>query len=185
MVVYSDLRSPREAICNAVRDEEDILDETCGFIFLGTPHQGSAVSVLGAVVAYITGFLGSNTMLLRSLVQHKSQLSDLNEKFMKTINLKKGQGHNVGLVSFIETKPTYLFNCFSIGLVGKSALSYMISLTFFYIVNRDSASGTSEKIIPIDTDHSGLNKCARKTDRLYTELESAIKDIRPKYVGLA
>jgi hypothetical protein len=116
------LISPRQAICSAGDDEEDILNEMCGFVFLGTPHQGSSVSVLGAIAAYVTGFLGSNTMLLRSLIQRKAQLSDLNEKFMKIINLKKGQGQNIDLVSFTETKPTYMFNCFSIGLVGKNAL---------------------------------------------------------------
>lgn len=46
------------------------------------------------------------------------------------------------------------------------------------IVDRDSADGPSEKNIPIKTDHSGLNKCARKEGQLYKELKHAVDRIR-------
>jgi hypothetical protein len=105
-----------------VVDTEEIIHDTCGFIFLGTPHQGSAISIFGAALAYITGFLGSSTILLLSLSRNKSQLSDLDDKFMDRMKMKEGRGEKAEMVSFHETKPTYLFNWFSIGLVSINAL---------------------------------------------------------------
>ena len=111
-------------------DEEEIVNETCGFIFLGTPHQGSIVSILGTVAAYITGFLGSNNVLLLSLFRHRPELSDLNERFIKSMKKKEDKGQRAQILSFIETKPTYVFKWFSIGLVSKRALFYKILLRF-------------------------------------------------------
>ena len=113
-----------EALCNTVADSEDIIHDTCGFIFLGTPHQGSTTSIFGAILAYITGFLGSNAMLLLSLSRNKSQLSDLDDRFMNTVKVKEQRGEKADMVSFHETKPTYLFDWLSIGLVSFSLFCY-------------------------------------------------------------
>ncbi|PHH93085.1 hypothetical protein CDD83_1370 [Cordyceps sp. RAO-2017] len=45
-------------------DSRAIADETHGILFLGTPHQGSAASSAGAIVASLTAFLGPVTPTL-------------------------------------------------------------------------------------------------------------------------
>ncbi|TRX88006.1 hypothetical protein FHL15_011108 [Xylaria flabelliformis] len=46
------------------------------------------------------------------------------------------------------------------------------------IVDRDSAEGPATKIIDIDTDHSGLNKCPRPSGELHNAIVDAIKEMR-------
>ncbi|KAH8878672.1 hypothetical protein GQ53DRAFT_81806 [Thozetella sp. PMI_491] len=146
----------------------EIMDDTCGIIFLGTPHQGSSVSVLGAVMAFLTGFLGSNATLLLSLKSHQDQLSDLADAFRTSMaqkedrRQKEGRRQKAKIKSFYETKPTYLLGWLSIGLV----------------VTRDSATVHADETIAIDTDHSGLNKCSGREAELYKQLEKAILDLQ-------
>ncbi|KAI1131604.1 CHAT domain-containing protein [Nemania abortiva] len=143
-------------ICNAkINDYQDLLNETRGIFFLGTPHQGSDISIFAIIAARLTAYLGSNQMLPLLLQKHKPELSDLNDAFLDVIKGLRSQ-----IFCFVETKPTYLFKFISIGP----------------IVDRDSASGAWDRR-PINTNHSGLNKCLRKDDPVYSELESALRDI--------
>ena len=99
-------------------DYRDILNATCGIIFLGTPHQGSDVSSLGAFAASVTSLLfGSNKMLLISLQKHSAGLSDLQNNFSASIS------KDIILYSFYETMPTYIFNCIPVGLVSLETIS--------------------------------------------------------------
>jgi hypothetical protein len=111
-----------KALCKSGDDSREIVDDTCGIIFLGTPHQGSPVSVTGAIAALLTGFLGSNTTLLLSLRNHQEQLSNLEDQFVSCMKQKEGRRQKTEIISFHETKPTYLLGWFSIGIVSTSAL---------------------------------------------------------------
>ena len=103
-------------ICQALcrKNAEKILNDTSGIIFLGTPHDGSSVSTAGAVVARATGFLGSNFALPLALQSHGSNLSDLSRSFEEA---KQLQSEKLQIISFRETKPTYIFGWLSLGLV--------------------------------------------------------------------
>jgi hypothetical protein len=140
------------------------------------------VSVAGAAAAFLTGFLGSNTTLLLALRYHTDQLLDLERRFRTCIEEKEGRRQKTRIVSFHETKPTYLLGWFSIGLVSVNALYIANCLTFPEIVISDSAQGYSVKIIDIDTDHSGLNKCSRREDQLYKELKCVLDRLTPYVV---
>jgi hypothetical protein len=154
-----------------------IADDTCGIIFLGTPHQGSPVSVAGATVTFLTGFLGSNTTLLLSLRNHQAQLTDLERRFRYCMELKERRRQKTEMISFCEAKPTYVLGWLSIGIVSASTPYISSYLTFPEVVTPDSAMGPAAKIIPVDVDHSGLNKCSRRDDKLYTELRNVIKNV--------
>jgi HEAT repeat protein len=43
------------------------------------------------------------------------------------------------------------------------------------IVSKESARGLSTKLIPIDTNHSGLNKCRSSSDQIFHEISKAVK----------
>lgn len=88
-------------------DAQEIMKNVSGFIFLGTPHQGSRQSILGALLASITSGLGSDSTILCSLGSHNKELRNLEKTFQS--NLKSNESHQrrIKVRSFHETKPTY------------------------------------------------------------------------------
>lgn len=106
-----------QALCNPNPNARDIIDNTYGIIFLGTPHQGSSLSRVGIIIARITASLGSNTALLFSLMSHQKVLSDLDVRFVQCIKDKENRRQKTQIVAFCETKPTYVLG-FSLGRVS-------------------------------------------------------------------
>lgn len=104
-----------KALCT--NDSQDIVDDTAGIIFLGAPHQGSSASIAGAMLAALTGFLGSDTTLLLSLKNHGAQLSNLVDAFDSRIAPNERRQRKVPITSFYETKKTYLLGV-SLGVVS-------------------------------------------------------------------
>ncbi|KAK3317361.1 hypothetical protein B0T19DRAFT_290469 [Cercophora scortea] len=151
----------KEALSLATTEAREIVNNTSGMIFLGTPHEGSHLSLLGAIVAALSGFTGSASGVLLSLKHHEAQLSDLESSFRGSIEERK-RTHDVTIISFYEERPTMIFKWLSLGL----------------IVGRDSARAYSSKHIGIDTDHSGLNKCSGRDDELYEVLRRELEEIK-------
>ncbi|KAJ8108670.1 hypothetical protein ONZ43_g6353 [Nemania bipapillata] len=150
----------KEALILALRRSEtaeQIIFDTSGIIFLGTPHQGSTLSIFAFLAAWVTGFLGSSTGLLLTLQHHSSQLSDLEVQFDHVRKSLRAKIHSI-----FETKPLYILGCLSLGL----------------IVDRDSARGPADKVTNVDTDHSGLNKCLGPSDELYGAILGAVGEMR-------
>ncbi|KAK4077222.1 hypothetical protein Purlil1_12436 [Purpureocillium lilacinum] len=150
----------KHALCG--QDAKEAVDDTSGIIFLGTPHLGSSASVAGAILAFATGLLGSDTTLLLSLKSHDAQLSNLAARFRSCVVPNKRQAQKTRIISFYETKSMYLLGWLSIGR----------------LVARDSAVLHADEEHDIDSDHSGLNKCAGRGDELYQKLKKAVYDLR-------
>ncbi|KAI1409068.1 peptidase C14 [Hypoxylon sp. FL1857] len=150
----------KHALCKLGSDSGDILDETRGIVFLGTPHLGSPIARLGATLAWLFSPLGSADLLPLSLRYHGTELSDLAARFSDCMQ-QKDRKITIKIVSFRETKPTYLFGWLPLGL----------------IVDRDSAEKHSHKRITVDTDHSGLNKCRDEKDEVYIKLQEEIRTL--------
>lgn len=111
--------------------KEDIVDSTCGVVFLGTPHYGSRLSTPAAAAAFVSGVFGSDTTLLYSLTYGSKQLSELEESFGTLVKNQTDRGKKLEIVSFRETMKTYILGWVSIGLVSASAsyLNVVNSLT--------------------------------------------------------
>ncbi|OTB02461.1 hypothetical protein M426DRAFT_195206 [Hypoxylon sp. CI-4A] len=148
----------KEALC-ATECSTDILSNTSGIIFLGTPHQGSSVSYLAARLASWTSFLGSDNTLLLSLRNDGQYLRSLEERFRVRVGNRLTSDK---IISFCETKPTLIFGWLSIGL----------------IVNKNSAFGNAMELVDLDTDHTGLNKFSGKDDPRYKKLSEYVKALR-------
>lgn len=101
--------------------EQDIVDSTCGVAFLGTPHNGSPLSMLAAALAFVSSILGSDTTLLYTLREGSQQLLDLERRFRLLVTGQEGRREKLEIVSFWETLPTRAFRLFSIGKVSASA----------------------------------------------------------------
>ncbi|KAM3558268.1 hypothetical protein MY1884_004072 [Beauveria asiatica] len=151
----------KQALCS--NDSQEIVDDTLGILFLGTPHQGSSVSVAGALLAWISGLLGSDMTLLLSLKRHDAQLSSLADAFRSRVAPNERRQRKVPITSFYETKKTYFLGL-SLGIVVSRGSA---------VVHADVGESHS-----IETDHSWLNKCGGPTDTLYTKLTDAIRHLK-------
>ncbi|QYT03667.1 hypothetical protein H0G86_010613 [Trichoderma simmonsii] len=156
----------KEALSSDLEDTQRIVEDTCGIIFLGTPHLGSPIAGFGATLAYLTGFLGSNTGLLLLLRSNGEMLVNLSIAFQSCLERKYQQlDKKTKIVSICEQKPTYLLNWLYAGLIVPLA-----SATF----------GTNfMEVFKVDKDHSGLNKCPNSEDPLYKVLTAQLHKIRP------
>ncbi|OAA35576.1 Armadillo-like helical [Cordyceps fumosorosea ARSEF 2679] len=94
---------------------------------------------------------------------HNAQLSNLADAFGSRIAPNERRPRKVPIISFYETKKTYL-----------------LGLSLGVVVSRDSATvhADCDKRHSIETDHSGLNKCGGPTDTLFTELAAAIQRLK-------
>ncbi|KAF5508836.1 NACHT, LRR and PYD domains-containing protein 10 [Colletotrichum fructicola] len=145
----------KQALC-VMGLSSSTLEDTCGIIFLGTPHQGSSLSIAASLLGKLTALLGSNTALLLTLQSNHNQLSDLEDDFRRIAADKH-------ITSLYETKPMFFLG-FSIGC----------------IVNRESARGYSKDPISIDTDHAGLNKFDGPDHPGFREIKTVIEKLRAK-----
>ncbi|RDA94102.1 hypothetical protein CP533_6594 [Ophiocordyceps camponoti-saundersi (nom. inval.)] len=152
----------KEALCIAGDDEKEIVDDTHGIVFLGTPHQGSAASTLGAMAASLMTLAGSDASLMLSLKSRKKQLSDLEERFGQCMKEKQRRREKTELVCFSETKP-----------------SWIAGIPIGVIVDRDSARCWDAEVVHVDVDHSGLNKCSGPDDSLYVMLRDKLQRLVP------
>lgn len=112
-----------QALCDPSEDSREIFSNTCGIIFLGTPHNGSPISGLAAMVALCTRLLGSNTGLLLALRSNEAHLSDLSKRFTRCLEDNENKGQRTKVISICEQKPTYILEILSVGLVRKSAFT--------------------------------------------------------------
>ncbi|KAL7815810.1 hypothetical protein V8C26DRAFT_401632 [Trichoderma gracile] len=156
----------KEALSANEEDTEKVLEDTHGIIFLGTPHLGSPIAGFGATIAYLTGFLGSDTGLLLSLRSNGELLRKLSEAFQDKLYQKKQDlGRETKIVSICEQKPTYLLDWLYAGKIVPSE-SATFGTNFMQVFN-------------VDKDHSGLNKCPGLDDPLYKELTTQLRKLKP------
>jgi hypothetical protein len=118
----------KEAIVRAKVDKkyQEILEATCGIVFLGTPHQGAALSTPASWLAGLLSLFGSKTMLLKSLQSHDERLNNLQDSFISVISdLPDPLKDHVW--SFYETQDTYYLKVVSGGRVCASQRSQPVS----------------------------------------------------------
>ncbi|KAF6809165.1 hypothetical protein CMUS01_13739 [Colletotrichum musicola] len=145
----------KQALCAMARSSS-AMEDTRGVIFLGTPHQGSSLSIAASILGKLTALLGSNTALLLTLQSNHNQLSDLEDEFRRVAADKQ-------ITSFYETKPTFY-----------------LGLSLGCVVDRESARGYSRDPVSVDTDHAGLNKFNGPDDAAFREIKTVIEKLRAK-----
>jgi hypothetical protein len=69
-----------------------------GLIFIGTPHQGSALTPFAKLQSYFGYWMGSRTHLLEYIELGSSVNQDLNDAFLKAYG-------SMDIVDFFETVP--------------------------------------------------------------------------------
>jgi len=136
----------------------DLRDIACGVIFLGTPHSGSGVALIGATLANIAKvtFRRPATQLLQALQLNSSPLLDLTNSF-KPIH------DQLGLVSFCEQLPM--------------TAGTILPMNIGVVVDQTSATlGVSnERVIPVNSNHTTICKFTGVGDEVYKLVLSQIQ----------
>ncbi|KAK8148033.1 NACHT, LRR and PYD domains-containing protein 3 [Beauveria asiatica] len=157
----------KEALC--VDLSRNIIDETVGIIFLGTPHQGARQPKAAAILAPVPMRFGLvDDTLIKCLTEHNSNLSNLADNFDELRSQVEKTHRKIRIIAFYETKP---------------ALG-----TRYPLVSRDSAILHADALErwPVNTDHSNLNKCSNLQDSYFIDLTRAIERLRcPSRLQLA
>jgi hypothetical protein len=69
-----------------------------GFIFMGTPHQGSGLTVVGKMLSLLSFWDDSSTNLLEVVEPGSKQNEDLHDEFLRQHKTKQ-------IVNFYEVRP--------------------------------------------------------------------------------
>jgi len=97
-------------ICANEEDSHQIICNTNGIIFLGTPHRGSQITVVANIWYRLSSLLGypSATALLKTLAYSSEELEELDHRFLSLTEIKKLLFEGK-IVCFFETKGLSLF----------------------------------------------------------------------------
>lgn len=141
-------------------------DVIAGIIFLGVPHDGSRLILMGKLLSRGAYWLGSSTEILESLKPGARELRELNNNFLL------GYRGGFKVVSFWERKMTKKWN---IPLLQVSRSRPILektnaqsnSIIMFKAVDENSAIIPGEIAIGLDVDHLGMNKFESEQDNGY------------------
>ncbi|KAI9799656.1 MAG: hypothetical protein M1833_003972 [Piccolia ochrophora] len=153
----------KQALLNA-RDNpvfDSILRSTYGFMFFGVPHRGASGAAFGDIGAKIAQFVSggkADNDLLDCLKKNSLFTRDAADRFSHQLE-------NYHVVSYFETIPM---------TISGGGISFHKAI----VVDEDSAilllPGTRERRLPLNADHSGMCKIARKGD-LYEGVMANLK----------
>lgn len=148
-----------QAAHSAQQDERDVVSNTCGIVFLGTPHKGSSAASHGRVAYTLTkvfAFQSANTKLLMALEKNSETLDRISTDFYQTLETYK----NLHIASFSEEKQVRF------GALGMQ------------IVRPDSAKiGHAREIWgSISEDHRNMAKYATLRADGFVKVSRAIKE---------
>lgn len=107
-------------IANAKKDDfcREICQQTKGVIFLGTPHRGAQITILGKMSSLLGFWKGSSTSLLE-VIEPKSTINEgMHDSFMDFV---KEHGRVEDIVCVFEAEPESWLG-FPVKLVRTSSL---------------------------------------------------------------
>lgn len=79
---------------------DEVAERVKAVIFLGTPHRGSSLTILGRLAAQALRPLGSNPSLVAEIEYDSTALLDLHREFASVIH------SNIQVFNFYEEHPT-------------------------------------------------------------------------------
>ncbi|KAI1173161.1 hypothetical protein F4777DRAFT_459374 [Nemania sp. FL0916] len=124
---------------------------TCGILFLGTPHKGSELSKIGKIIVKFAYFLGSSPSIMAIMGNQFHELHELNKDFLNVYKRR--------ITCIYEKKKTKFLGLFPI-----------------LVVHPTSAVIDDHRDVPLETDHSGLNKFSTANSK-YQILEAEIRQL--------
>ena len=143
----------------------DVINNTCGAIFLGTPFKGSDKAVWpNLATKFLKLFSDTNDKTIKDLDKKSEKLQDISWQF----HLLLRERHDtqplrpIQVACFFETKST---------IKKKWGLNGNLE----QIVTADSASIAGYKALPINANHSTMCKFSDVQDTGYIDVTSALK----------
>lgn len=150
---------------------QEVVDNTCGAIFLGTPFKGSSKAQWAIMAERILGvFKDSSDLTIQDLDKSSVKLQQISKEFIKILMdryaSKEGNLRPIQVACFFEAKDTKK----GIKVMGKT-----ITKNWGQIVTSDSASLPGYKPISIKANHSLMSKFADDQDQGYLDVTGAMK----------
>jgi len=147
-------------------DITPIVSDTCGVIFMGTPHCGSKHADFAACLLKIVSLVHSdNTSLVSALKNQDATLQELEHSFQQLLAKRRGTDAAIEVRCFFETVP--MDN--KIGIV---------------VPPHSAAPPVYENSVPVDANHVGMTKFSGAEDQTYknvlAELRRMIKLARER-----
>jgi hypothetical protein len=144
---------------SAHEPEREVVSNTSGIIFLGTPHRGSNAATYGRIAYLLTkafAFQSANTKLLTALEKNSETLDRISTGFYHTLERYR----NLRIASFSEEKQV------RIGILGMQ------------IVRPDSAKigHARETWGSISEDHRNMAKYISSQDDGFVKVSRTIKE---------
>ncbi|KAM0473862.1 hypothetical protein ACHAPX_007910 [Trichoderma viride] len=124
-----------------------------GFIFLGTPHSGSELTIFAKILSLLGYWQGASTALLEVIDPRSLENKSLHEDFLYRFG-------NREMVNFYEVQPEY---------VGPFPI--------MNAVKKDSATILQKDNIPSPVKHRALHRFMSETDVGYTHLYQKVKSL--------
>lgn len=148
-----------QAAHSAHQDEKEVVSNTSGIIFLGTPHRGSNAASYGRIAYLLTktfAFQSANTKLLTALEKNSETLDRISTEFFHTLETYK----NLRIASFSEEKQVRF------GMLGMQ------------IVQSDSAKigHVRETWGSISEDHRNMAKYTSSRDDGFMKVSRKVKE---------
>jgi hypothetical protein len=81
-----------------------IPESTKAFLFIGTPHLGSSITIFGKFQSLIGFWSGASTTLLEVIEPGSSENNRLHDAFMK----EHGRDNDKAIVNIFEVRPEFI-----------------------------------------------------------------------------
>ncbi|KAI9855300.1 MAG: hypothetical protein M1813_009839 [Trichoglossum hirsutum] len=146
-------------IAGARRDGDfrcNIHEQAKGFIFLGTPHKGTQLTVVGKMISLLSYWIGSNTDLLEA-IQPKSVLNEKIHANFMSLHRKKD------MVCIFEAVRESFWG-----------------IPLMHVVEKDSAVIPGSEVIGFEESHRKLQRFPSREDHNYKALLFWIRNMLAK-----
>ncbi|KAF2663510.1 ankyrin [Microthyrium microscopicum] len=146
----------------------DLLDQTIGAIFLGTPLRGSAAARPAIWKNMLSSvFIGTeaSNLLLADLTEYSSRLQSLLEEFARLVVRRK---RPIQIICFYETRVT---------TISKAVFWGLFPDRFMLLVDEQSACIDGHPKFPLDVRHAMMNKFRGRTDPSFVLVAGRLKEM--------
>lgn len=161
---------------NASEDAADdfcrnIRQQTQGIIFLGTPHKGAQLTIVGKMVSLFGYWTGASTNLL-AIVEPKSIINQgLHESFMKFLTTGCGTVNTV-CVFEAERESLFGFPIMHVSAFGLEVDRMGVRLIYseLQVVEKDSAVIDGSQKIGFEKQHRDIQRFVSREDENYQDM---------------
>ena len=165
---------------NAGADSADLFgrsirSKACGFIFLGTPHKGTRIALLGQIWSLLGFWNGSSTSLLEIAKSGSATNQSLHSDFMNYLRSDGPTTKNTVCIFEAKKQKVWRIPIFNVSVTA--CVNHLESLLILFnpqIVDKESAVIDGSHAIGFETDHRSMQRFSDREDEDYKNIRDWI-----------